>query len=192
MKFVVIDTETNNLPDRGSFENVRLVQIGIIIAEKRNYFNILSRYDVIIRPDNFRINNSEIHGITNEIAESKGKTIDVIAAEIMPLLQGCELIVAHNVDFDKNVLLRAFRDHTSLTKFLNETKTYCTMKNSTNIVCLPSVNSIYGGYKYPKLGELYRHFFGCELEVTHNAIEDVQTAYYCYASLINGDAYEFM
>ena len=62
---------------------------------------------------------------------------------------------------------------------------FCTMKSTTDICRIPSPR---GGYKWPKLGEAYKHFFGEELQGAHDAMNDVRAAMRIYFHLKNGGA----
>ena len=39
------------------------------------------------------------------------------------------------------------------------------------------------GYKYPKLEELYKYFFGCNFDGAHDAQEDIRATLRCYIQL---------
>ena len=52
-------------------------------------------------------------------------------------------------------------------------------------ICKIPGNVIYGGYKYPKLGELYYKLFNKHFNNQHNAMADVEATYECYKELLN-------
>lgn len=58
----------------------------------------------------------------------------------------------------------------------------CTMQSSTDFCAIPS-NSYYGGYKWPKLEELYRKLFGRMFDDAHDALADVSATKECYFEL---------
>ena len=58
------------------------------------------------------------------------------------------------------------------------------MQASTDYCAIPS-NSPYGGYKWPKLEELYRKLFGCMFDNAHDALADVEATKKCYFELLD-------
>ena len=56
------------------------------------------------------------------------------------------------------------------------------MKCSADFCAIPS-NSPYGGYKWPKLEELYRKLFGYTFDGAHDALADVEATRKCYFEL---------
>ena len=89
----------------------------------------------------------------------------------------CYLLVAHNLDFDKGVILaEGARQGLPFQKI--PISTYCTMQATKNLCKLPLTDKQkaagFGGFKNPKLQEAHLHFFGKEFENAHNAIADVK------------------
>ena len=67
-----------------------------------------------------------------------------------------DAIVAHNIDFDINVLVNAIKWDLEL-EIPQFSRMFCTMNMTRNICKLPGS---YGKYKTPKLKELYTFTFG--------------------------------
>ena len=61
-------------------------------------------HDYIIYADDFTINNSDFHNITDEISKNDGYKFDTIADIFYKELKNCEMIIAHNIGFDINVI----------------------------------------------------------------------------------------
>lgn len=110
----------------------------------------------IVKPNGWVIPDESIaiHGITPEIADESGSSLyETIESFMSDLLMpnGCDTMVAHNLNFDYNVLMNALiwdlgnppKEYFTLNRF-------CTMKLSTNMCRLPSRY----GFKSPKLSEL--------------------------------------
>lgn len=82
---MVLDTETIGIPIMKDFnvfyepssleyyKESRLIEIGYIIYSHEG--TKLSDYECIIKPNDFIIKNHHIHGITNNIAKKKEKTL---------------------------------------------------------------------------------------------------------------------
>lgn len=176
------DTETTGLPAdyNAPASNLanwpRLVQLSWIVAADTG--KIIKKQNYIVRPNGFTIpvNASRLHGITTEKASKDGVYLQEIIDLFLRDLQDCNLIVGHNIEFDKKIvgaeLLRL-----GLNNPLNIKKSYCTMEGSTNYCKIPGYN---GRYKYPKLQELYRKLFGRNFDDAHNSAADTQATMECY------------
>jgi DNA polymerase-3 subunit alpha len=169
---LVFDTETNGLPKKDDFSAVRIVSIAFKTDSDEKYF--------IIKPD-FEINNSHIHGITYEMATQEGVDFQEAIQYLNSVIDSVDTLVGHNINFDIGVLLSELyrhQEHVLVSKIKDKNK-YCTMKNSV-MVC--KIRDKYGRYKYPKLGELYSHFFNDTCNF-HHALEDTRATYKCYNKL---------
>jgi DNA polymerase III epsilon subunit-like protein len=104
--------------------------------------------------------------------------VDVLNEFIIDFQQ-CAYIVAHNIDFDKKMILAELKRHNKIEDMvliLNSPKYICTMMKTINLCKLPkpSINgNIY--YKYPTLLEAYKTLFRetIKLDNLHNALYDV-------------------
>jgi DNA polymerase-3 subunit epsilon len=114
---------------------------------------------------------SAIHGITTEFADKVGVSIKTVLSFLGQMKRSAEIYVAHNIDFDRLIVLsefyRAFGDGAEIP----EGRCFCTMKAMVGHCKLPGN---YGDYKRPKLTEAYRHAFGSEFEGAHDALADVR------------------
>lgn len=192
MKVLIFDTETNGLPSRKGYnkyfpytelkyyDNSRIVSIAWNLYE--NNILISSKY-YIIKPNDFKINNKsiscQINGITNELALKEGIEIKDVFSKLYSDLYSTEIIVAHNLLFDKNILLsELYRNkREDLINIFDSKNLYCTMENTKNILKIPMK---YGGFKSPKLIELYLYLFGEKFDNEHNALADVEACAKCY------------
>jgi DNA polymerase III epsilon subunit-like protein len=189
-----LDLETNGLPEKISFhkyydykqtdkyDNSRIISICMYLYD--NDENLIEKFYTLIKPNNFEIKNSEIHGLTNEKLLSEGKEWNEIIDKIEKMIKKSRLIIGHNINFDKNILCsELYRNNYQSTAFIFfQKETYCTMINGKNIT---KIESKYD-YKYPKLSELYKHFFKEEIENHHNAEYDVINCAKCYFKIIKG------
>ena len=167
------DTETTGFVKKGALiqpGQSRCVQLAALLVDKDG--NELGRIDSIIKPEGFTIPDqvAKIHGITTERALAEGRArMDVLKA-FQCMIENSSLVVAHNFDFDRQIM--EIEEAYSEGKFdwTGRPAMYCTMKATTNICKIPSAR---GGYKWPKLMEAYKHFFGKEFENAHDAFADM-------------------
>lgn len=197
MKIIVFDTETTGLPITKGFNNYysyedlekynssRLISICWKVYENNNLIN--SNYN-IIKPEDFIIDNNsyacKINGITQEISMRDGVNINNIFDKLKIDLEDCKLIVAHNINFDKHILLSELYRYNkeNIIELFLSCKLYCTMLEGTNITNIKFKNS--NKLKPPKLIELYNHFFNKNFENAHNAEADVDACAACYFKMI--------
>jgi DNA polymerase III epsilon subunit-like protein len=159
MKLLIFDTETTGLPlkklpaekEPGNWPHI--VSISWVILDSSTN-EILSQQNFVIRPLNWIVpaESTAIHGISHDMAERTGKDLTYVIFKF--LIEEYDVLVAHNIDFDMNVLINAIKWDLDLALPLFR-KQICTMKLSTNI-CKIRGNF---GYKYPKLKELYFYAF---------------------------------
>jgi len=174
--YLILDTETT-----GVSPTDRIVSIcwGLYNTSTEE---AVMRYHVIT-PNGFTIPSgaSAIHGITTEIALRRGVPIAAVLAQLKADITSYKptLYVGHNVAFDRPIVLNEYRRLASLEN-ISPLPTYCTMKSTTSLCCLPRRG---GGYKWPKLEELHRHLFGAVHAGTHDAQGDVRATARCFFEL---------
>jgi len=216
MNIVVIDTETQGFPlwnePSEDPRQPHIVELAaILIDDKTREEKGLVHY--IVRPDGWTIpaEVAAIHGITQERAMDEGIPEWKVIREFHELNQQADLRVAHNGQFDDRIMrigikrfgdgctdnvsdgLEAWRGYTQeykddLADSFKSRPSYCTMKNSTNILNLPAtpamVKSGRGSWKkQPSLAETYRHFFSEELQGAHSALYDARNCAKIYFAL---------
>ena len=188
-KYVFFDTECNGLPfsnklgvdDTSNWP--RMIQLAWLVTDEQG--SILKSQSHIICPQGFIITDEveELTGITTSRAKSEGVNLRTVLNEFMDDLVDAELVIGHNIDFDKHVLgCELYRERLDYDTLLNK-KSVCTMQRSTNFCAIPNPNSYYGGYKWPKLEELYQKLFNTTLSNAHDALSDVEATRKCYFEL---------
>ena len=179
---LIFDTETNGLPickrysefpcytDLSKYESARLVQISYIITN--NSFNNLEESDDIIKADGFKIENTQFHGITDAISYNKGIPFVEFAEKFNNTLDFVDTIIAHNLNFDINVLRAELYRYNLLDIIikLDSKKMICTMQYTKYIVCSKFKSGT--GIKDPSLKELYQYFVKKEITNQHNSKYD--------------------
>ena len=188
MKLMIFDTETTGLPPKNRqcmdpAQWPHIVQLSYLVydteADKIQSFKdvIISLGTHIPLPDE----SVAIHGITRTISLTKGIDIRVALFDFKIMLMECGKCVAHNYDFDSNVLQIEARRHNMALYFPSP---FCTMRISTNLCKLTHPT---GGYKWPKLLELHEHLFHRAPKNTHNSKIDVIVTLRCYHMLTHNE-----
>ena len=186
-----IDTETTGLPIDYTEHYTKLenwpyvVQIALII-EDDNY-GVLAKRDIMVKPDIYTIPDSasKIHGITNKKAEFGEKREEVFIFMDL-VLSKSDVIIGHNASFDLNIIKAEIVRTKGLENVLFDKKEHTivdTMRMGKDVCKIPG-NVMYGGYKYPKLDELYYKLFNVHFENQHTAMADVEATYECYKELL--------
>jgi DNA polymerase III epsilon subunit-like protein len=193
MKVLVFDTETTGLIPK----NTKCLGDWPHIVQLSCIFINLDKLDEMF-VDNFIINpdilipkeSSDIHGITNEIAAEKGINIRDALLRFTYFLDEADVIVAHNLSFDKKIIEKEL-ERLEYPNYFNikSYQIYDTMqkgKKLCNIVRMTKRGHSF--IKFPKLIELYEYLFqpnaDCyEYKNAHNAIFDVLMTFRCYLTM---------
>ncbi len=156
------------------------------------FVRLIEKHNYIIKPEDFNIKNSNIHGITHDMALFTGISFVEAILNIRNIFLTCEVIIAHNIIFDKNILLsELYRiGDDTLIKHINSISYFCTSKGCSNITKIP-FNST--KFKQPKLTELYKYLFETDIEHgLHDACYDIENTTLCLLKLVkNGYLNEF-
>lgn len=186
MTIVFFDTETTGLPrdynaPSSKLDNwPRLVQLAWIVSDYDG--NVISSENHIIIPNGFEIPSisAAIHGITTEIAKSKGEKLVDVIDKFLGVLQNATAIAGHNISFDQHIveaeILRCGRSI-----ILKSIPSYCTMKLSANYCNILNSNR---EVKWPTLLELFFKLYREKFEEAHNAMADIQATYRCFFTLV--------
>ena len=185
MIYLIFDTETTGLPKNwkaptSDVDNwPRLVQLSWVLTDgvEREEFNF------IIKPNGFEIPTeaSGIHGITTERAKQDGRNREFILDLFRSAVNIADVVVAHNLNFDQSIMgaeyFRTYKDN-RFEQRLATKQTFCTMLQSTELLGITGNHA--GKSKWPKLQELYYHFFGTDFDGAHDAINDTRACEACY------------
>lgn len=195
MSVIMFDLETTGLPSRdglkfgeyhdytdiSKYDEARIVQVSYMVCD--THLNPLSMHDAIIASKGeFLISNSHIHGITDARSDEFGRDFNDVMVDFDKALREAGTLVAHNADFDINVLKsELFRRH--LTGTLDELCTkrvVCSMKASKLVV---NATNAYNRPKFPTLKELYVFATNKPMLGAHNARHDVLNMHEAVKSL---------
>ena len=178
MKLLIFDTETTGLPKsrKPSIEGPNnwphIVSISWVILDSISN-KIEKERSYIVKPEGWVIpdDSIRIHKITNDIAEKDGVSLSKVLGEF--LAETYDALVAHNMEFDYNVLDNAIR--WDLDMAFNEIRKpkMCTMELSRDLC---NLKSQFGKPKSPRLSELYQHAFGSApaMDTLHNSLVDTK------------------
>lgn len=184
-----LDTETTGLPLNWSapIKQVnnwpRLVQLACLMYDEAGTLQEERSY--IVKPEGFTIPyaSTKIHRISTERAVAEGLPLVHVLDEFKSLLEKTTLLVAHNVNFDHAIVGAEYYRKTQQDP-LNLVPKFCTMTSPEVIYhCALPANSPRGGYKWPKLEELYYKLFKQELKGAHDALIDIQATARCFWEL---------
>lgn len=201
MKILVFDTETNGLPEKNASiydlnKWPHIIQLSYILYDLSNNNAIIKNNYIKLNPVvSIDASSLEIHGLNHEFLNKNGIHIIPVLKEFNEYLDKCDLVVGHNISFDKRLIFVECLRHKidqNFTKFVNNQKIckpeYCTMKNSTQfceIIKLSKTNKTY--IKQPKLIELYSKLFLNEPvpKQLHNSLIDILCTLRCYLKYVN-------
>lgn len=188
---VVYDTETTGLVNMklpvSHASQPHLVQLGILVLGDDGTER--GMIDLIVKPDGYTIPKqaSDVHGITQDIAETYGVPLQVAVGVFVNLRARASLLVGHNEEFDRFVMNVAIHRTGRTPSHPGPNRFYCTKNESTLLVNLPPTERMLrAGFNKPKaptLTELTRFLFNEELEGAHSAIVDCRACARAYLEL---------
>jgi DNA polymerase III epsilon subunit-like protein len=142
---------------------------------------------------------AKIHGIT-ETEARHGTPIDVALLALRDALKTVDVVVAHNLLFDKTVIRAAAytaarRDPAVLDPryiWPAAIREFCSMDATRNLIKLPATSkmAMYADlatrYKAPKLNELYAWLYGHMYDISGVKLHSAKTDTECLADCIRG------
>ncbi|MBS1060733.1 3'-5' exonuclease [Gluconobacter sp. Dm-44] len=181
MSILFFDTETTGfakpgLPT-GHEDQPHCVQLAAILTDDQGREEAC--VNVIIRPEGWTVPDATaaIHGITTEKAARYGIREQVAAVLFYDLTSRADLLVAHNIKFDRQIVATMFA-RAKRTEWKLPEAQFCTMEAATPLVNLPPTPRMRAAGiikpKAPKLEECIQHFYGETLEGAHDALVDVR------------------
>jgi len=188
MKILVFDTETGGL---NPFENdILQLSYQIVDLEKKDVVKSVDRF-FPWPDDKSRVcwGAIKVNGLTEEYLATK-ELSDRFSAmvEFYIDMEDCEVLVAHNGDFDKKFITataqREGMSHAGRWKPIIDT-----MKTTTNLCKIPSSRGC--GYKWPKLIELANHLNVKTDDINlHDSSADVELTKRCFIHLLEKEFYK--
>lgn len=193
-RVLIFDTETTGLPEK--YASIRdyekwpyIIQLSYIIYDTSNnsLHTISDNYIKIDKSINISEESEKITGISREILNSKGINIKQALYDFNNALKISDIIVGHNVSFDKQiVMVECFRNkiNNNFVRFHGKNiirkPEYCTCKKSSHLF----------NNRYQKLENLYSNLFNEKPGGLHNSLIDTIVTFRCYYKLAhNKDIY---
>lgn len=200
MRVLFLDTETNGLPKNryappsmtGAWPSV--AQVAWQVWDMSLNKSPVKLYDScsFVQPAPGQVWDAEsaaIHGISEEQARRQGNQIAHVLSSLTGDAAECDVVVAHNLAFDKNVLWAASY-HIGVDPLTWWPKReVCTMLETVAICKIPSTSKYATAkdpYKWPKLAEVWTTLFPAVPVPTglHDARQDVTVLATCFQALL--------
>ncbi len=183
MKMAFMDYETTDLPVWGkpSGDDCQPYMVSAAVIIRDNSQVIAQYHDFIAAPVESAPKAFEAHGLTKAYLDDRGTDMVQAAKDITALVQNCDYLVAHNVNFDKRILrisIKRFLDDDTAEK-VKRIPHYCTMK---------ACKDMWGLRRYDKGGTLddccEKLLQMAPREGPHGALEDVNRCLALYDELV--------
>jgi DNA polymerase III epsilon subunit-like protein len=171
MQYIAFDFETSGLPKGrkpvtqetlGQYDTCRAVSLSAARFSSKG--RLVDTFDAMILPTDFTISPGSvaIHGITEEMAKSKGRPFLQVFADFMTFIgPRTKTLVAHNAKFDTSVLQSEMLRHDIDLSLIDDLNFRCTLELYRERFLKPI-----------RLGVLYEEIFGEQFENAHNSLAD--------------------
>ncbi len=171
MQYIAFDFETSGLPKGrkpvtretlGQHDTCRAVSLSAARFSSKG--RLVDTFDAMILPTDFSISPGSvaIHGITDEMAKSKGRPFLQVFTDFMTFIgPRTKTMVAHNAKFDVSVLRSEMLRHGIDLSLIEDLNFRCTLELYRERFLKPI-----------RLGVLYEEIFGKQFENAHNSLAD--------------------
>ena len=183
--YLIFDIETTGYPEDfdapvEDFENwPGILEIAWQLYDDR--INLIEEKSILIRSDGCKISDEVVNltGISSDKADKDGISILTALKNFSSKVTKFNpILVAHNIDFDINIVQAHLEENFFLPVNLKEQKQICTMKKTKSFCDLPN-------QKFPKLSELYKVLFSDTPTDSHRALADVKTTAKSFFKLVD-------
>ena len=190
MRILIFDTETSGLDPQWNV----ILQLSYQIVNSDSWATLKTVNHYFSWPeDKARVTQEAIavNGLTEEVLSGKQLSNRKTAfEEFVADKDSCDLLVAHNLEFDKKFIIASCREEG--VKYANSGwgQSYDTMKRMTSYCQIPKDWG--SGYKWPKLPEL-ADCLGIEYShiTIHDSTGDVELTKQCFKKIVNQGLYTF-
>lgn len=183
MRILIFDTETSGLDPQWNV----ILQLSYQIVDSDSWATIKTVNHFFSWPeDKTRVTMEAINvnGLTEEVLTSKQLSNRKSALEeFVTDKDSCNLLVAHNIEFDKKFILSSCREEGVKFASSGWSQSYDTMKRTTSYCQIPKVWG--NGYKWPKLTEL-ADCLGIDYSriSLHDSSGDVELTKLCFKQIL--------
>ncbi len=191
--YLIFDTETTGLPrnynapitDTDNWP--RCIQIAWQLHDEMG--RMVEHQDYLVKPTGFNIpyDAERIHGISTELADEQGITIEEALAKFNIALTKSKFIVGQNVGFDVNIMGSEFHRLGVENRMLDMPVLDTCTEITASLLKLPGGRG--GKFKLPTLTELHSYLFGVPFNEAHNATADVEATTRCFLELIKKEIF---
>ncbi|MGA9271807.1 MAG: exonuclease domain-containing protein [Lutimonas sp.] len=166
MKYAIIDVETTGMGVQGN----RITEIAILVHDGEK---VLERFQTLVNPQSsIPYSISRLTGIYDHMVQNAPKFYE-IAKKVVEITEDC-VFVAHNVNFDYNVIRKEFQD----LGFSFSRKKLCTIRLARKLIPgLPSYS----------LGKICAQV-GIEIQDRHRAMGDAEATVILFEKLMHLDS----
>mgnify|MGYP003394052390 FL=1 len=158
----------------------RMVQLAWVLINDDG--KLIRGFTFNIQPDGWTVEPGAeaVHGLSLERLQETGHPAPKIIQKFFDDYDTADTLVAHNMNFDFNILAAEAIRYRLQAKTRIARKV-CTMEASTDLLKLRG--GFRGGYKWPKLSELHEYLFQQGFDGAHDALVDVQACARCFFEL---------
>ena len=191
--YLIFDTETTGLPKKWAAPISdtnnwpRCIQIAWQLHDQMG--NLIEHQDYLVQPEGFNIpyDAERIHGVSTELAQKDGISLQEVLEKFNLALSKSKFIVGQNLGFDVNIMgcefyRLAIQSPMSSMPILDT----CT-EVTASLLKLPGGKG--GRFKLPTLTELHHYLFNQPFTEAHNATADVEATTRCFFELIRTEVF---
>jgi DNA polymerase-3 subunit epsilon len=165
-----------------------LAQLAAILVDDNTRREMTSLATLIVPEHDWKMEPGaqNVHGISMDMMRQYGVTLDNVCHTFYDMIGSADVIVAHNLSFDKKIMKRALKligAFDDVDDVFDKRENRCTMLKSTPILQIPKARGV--GSKWPKLEEAHRMFFNEEMSGAHDAMVDTRACMRVYFELID-------
>ncbi len=191
MRITIFDTETTGLPVREGklSDQPHIIQFASqtfeFDAATRRFLEVERCNQLIKPPVPIPAESTRISGITDQ-SVANAPTFREFSERILDIFKRSDLAVAHNIEFDREIISFEL-ERIGLSKNFLPATSYDTMEGTRSLCKLPGKN---GNYKAPRLMELHQFLLGEGFQEAHNAEKDVEALSRCVKVLLQQGFYQ--
>jgi DNA polymerase-3 subunit alpha len=198
VRILILDTETNGLPknrfspiaEPGNWPAILQLSWGVYNVEGTSLQKVASRdIGLALNPEiPWDTGAAKIHGISEEEAR-RGTKPETAFVEFATALRNVQVVVAHNMLFDKPVIrAAAYAEGIRDVWPSSDLQEICTMKETQPILKLisPYYGADSGKFKAPRLNELYEWLYGHRYDISGATLHSAQADTHCLEQCVKG------